>query len=167
MNYASRISVRPIAAAFVPVLASFGFTTGASAVEFDGRLPFWKGRIVFRAPGTGTYPKSTASLLEKCPGTLLMDPVLGTLRFFAPKEPLQLYRPGERGELSLATVARRFIDENREVFGVGSMNLLPAAEYPVDHGNVLLVFRVTAGDLPIAGANIRMVISGRDGDAEK
>jgi hypothetical protein len=49
---------------------------------------------------------------------------------------------------------------NGELFGCNYENLEGPYEFPVDGGNVLLVFRETDGSLPIAGATIRMVVGG-------
>ncbi len=128
------------------------------AVEFDGRLPIGKGKLVDPHGDTSSMPSYAGSFLAQYEGDLYVDPLLGTLRYFSPRETIQLFRPGERGELSLVQVATRFIAVNGELFGCNYENLEGPYEFPVDGGNVLLVFRETDGSLPIAGATIRMVV---------
>jgi hypothetical protein len=142
----------------LPVLVG-GPGASLRAVEFDGRLPIGRAKLVY-PHGDSTLPSYAGSFLARYEGDLYVDPLLGTLRYFSPRERIGLFRPGERNEYTLVQVALRFIRENSEVFGCGDRNLESPLELRVDAGNVLLVFRQTDGLLPIAGATIRMVIGG-------
>src|SRR6185503_3203608 len=129
-------------------------------VEFDGRLPISKGKLVYRfSPDLGY---SQRSFLERYQGDLFLDPTLGTLRFFSPTRGVQLYRPGDAGKVDLVYLVLRFIRENRDVFKINTETLLLSGEYEIDEGHYLLIFRQAAGEVPICGAAVRVVVSGRE-----
>ena len=100
---------------FVAAAASTCLSLGSAPrawgdVEFDGRIPVSRGKLAYRYAEPGSYPTSIGSFYEKYGGDLFLDPLLGTARFFSPRKGVQLYRPGEVGEYSLAEVTLRFIE---------------------------------------------------------
>jgi hypothetical protein len=129
-------------------------------VEFDGRIPISKGKLVYRFSQSLT--QSQRSFLEKYGGDLFLDPSLGTLRFFSPAKGVQLFRPRDaRGE-DLVYVVLRFLEENRETFKIRTDSLLLSEGFMIDEGHHLLLFCQTAGGAPICGTAVRVVVSGSE-----
>lgn len=129
---------------------------------YDGRLPVFPGEPL---SAEGQAPREARSFWEKNgPGfKIYWDHLLNTPRYVSPRASLLV--AGQIGDYMLSgdlhryleDCARRFVDENREFFGVAAAELAGPAVQQVN-GEWLLSFRQVFGDVAVRGASLRLLI---------
>jgi hypothetical protein len=121
------------------------------------QVPWGNGREVYRLGDGGPVPVQVFHVWQGRSWRIYWDDALETPRYVHPLEPRALAFPGADGAL-LADEVEFFVDQNRQFFGAGALELGEPSVRRLGPAWLLVFPQTTEGGIPVRGAGLRAVV---------